>query len=235
MVQIMVVEDEKSIRSFIVLNLKHAGFEVYEAESGEKAWQILQQDQAIQLLLLDVMLPGISGFDLCRKIRETNQMIGIILLTARVMETDKVSGLRMGADDYITKPFSPAEMIARVKSLLRRMRTNVDTVPPRKRTILVSGPFKLSLEDERFFKGDQLIELTPTEFELVKILIENKNRLLTRDELLDDVWGANFVGDTKIVDVNIRRLRQKIEENPSKPFYIKTHWGRGYIWNGTEP
>ncbi|MCO7175432.1 response regulator transcription factor [Sporolactobacillus kofuensis] len=228
MEQIMVVEDEASIRGFIVLSLKHAGFDVLQAETGEEALEILEEKPMIQIILLDVMLPGINGFDVAKQVRAWNKSIGIILLTAKIQEADKVQGLDLGADDYITKPFSPAEMIARVKAVLRRLNDPVSQV---QNEYITSSPFKLSKKNEQFFKDDQLIELTPTEFLLIETLMEHEDSLLSRDELLEHVWGTHF-GDAKIVDVNIRRLRQKIEEDPSDPQYICTHWGRGYFWHG---
>lgn len=229
--KILVVEDELSIRGFIVLNLKHAGFDVLTTSRGEQALQLLKEHADVRIILLDVMLPGMNGFEVCRKMREDGLQTGIIMLTARIQEDDKVHGLGIGADDYITKPFSPAEMIARVQSLQRRLNSE----PVTKLTeVLVSGIFKLTAEDERFYKEEKSINLTPTEFELVRTLMKNQNQLLSREQLIDAVWGKNFVGDPKIIDVNIRRLRQKIEDDPAQPKYIQTHWGRGYIWNGTE-
>lgn len=229
--KILVVEDELSIRGFIVLNLKHSGFDVLTTSRGEQALQLLREHPDIRIVLLDVMLPGMDGFEICRKIREDGLQNGIIMLTARIQENDKVHGLSNGADDYITKPFSPSEMIARVRSLLRRLNSE----PLKKPTeILKSGVFRLTAEDECFYKGAEPIDLTPTEFELVRTLMKNKNQLLSREQLIDAVWGKNFVGDAKIIDVNIRRLRQKIEDDPAQPKYIQTHWGRGYLWDGTE-
>jgi DNA-binding response OmpR family regulator len=227
--KIMVVEDEASIRGFIVLSLKHAGYEVLISGSGEQALQLFSQNPNIKIILLDVMLPGIDGFEVCRRLRAVSDSIGIILLTAKIQESDKVQGLRFGADDYITKPFSPAEMIARIQALGRRLglRDKKDEAET-----IVSSIFRLCGNNEQFFRNDQLIELTPTEFQLVKVLMQHADQLLSRDELLDKVWGKNFVGDAKIVDVNVRRLRQKIEDDPSNPRYIVTHWGRGYFWHG---
>ncbi|CAM3177330.1 winged helix-turn-helix domain-containing protein [Sporolactobacillus spathodeae] len=227
--KILVLEDELSIRSFIVLNLKYADFEVYEAGRGEEALQLLKEHPDIRIALLDVMLEGLSGFEVCKKIRESGMKTGIIILTARVQESDKIHGLTIGADDYMTKPFSPAEMVARVQSLLRRLNNNDSSEQPE---ALVTGIFKLTVEDELFYKNDEPIDLTPTEFELIRTLMNNENQLLSRNQLIDAVWGENFVGDPKIIDVNIRRLRQKIEDDPAQPKYIKTHWGRGYIWSG---
>ncbi|MFC7392281.1 response regulator transcription factor [Scopulibacillus cellulosilyticus] len=228
MSSVMVVEDEHAIRSFIVLNLKRSGFEVVEASSGEAALDYLNEN-TIDIVLLDIMLPGIDGFEVCRQIRERFQDIGIIMLTAKVQEADKVSGLTLGADDYVSKPFSPVELIARVNSLVRRLKVNKSD---EESNTITSGPFKLSVKESRLFKNQTFIDLTPTEFELVRLLMEHANESLTRDELLDHVWGKNYVGDTKIVDVNIRRLRRKIEDDPSSPKYVTTHWGRGYMWSG---
>lgn len=227
--KILVLEDELSIRSFIVLNLKYADFEVYEASRGEEALQLLNEHPDIRIALLDVMLEGLSGFEVCKKIRESGMKTGIIILTARVQESDKIHGLTIGADDYMTKPFSPAEMVARVQSLLRRLNNNDSSEQPE---ALVTGIFKLTVEDELFYKNNEPIDLTPTEFELIRTLMNNESQLLSRNQLIDAVWGENFVGDPKIIDVNIRRLRQKIEDDPAQPRYIKTHWGRGYIWSG---
>ncbi|MFT8363781.1 MAG: response regulator transcription factor [Sporolactobacillus sp.] len=228
--KILVLEDELSIRSFIVLNLKYADFDVYEASRGEEALKLLADHPDIRIALLDVMLEGINGFDVCAKIREKGMDTGVIMLTARVQEADKLHGLNIGADDYITKPFSPAEMVARVQSLLRRLTSTHDS--KEKAGTLETGLFKLTLEDELFYKNGVLIDLTPTEFDMVHTLMTHENQVLTREELIEAVWGGNFVGDAKIIDVNIRRLRQKIEDDPANPRYIKTHWGRGYIWNG---
>ncbi|TCP30561.1 DNA-binding response OmpR family regulator [Scopulibacillus darangshiensis] len=227
MVRIMVVEDEMSIRSFIVLNLKRSGFDVVEAESGEEALDYLKSGPMVHIMLLDVMLPELDGFTVCKRVRAVNDKMGIIMLTAKVQETDKVNGLTLGADDYISKPFSPVEMVARVKSLIRRLKLGTN-----KDENLSSGPFILLLNEGRLLKNGETIELTPTEYDILLRLMENNNQSLTRDELLDDVWGKTYVGDTKIVDVNIRRLRQKIEDDPSHPEFIKTHWGRGYMWDG---
>jgi DNA-binding response OmpR family regulator len=227
--KIMVVEDEASIRGFIVLSLKHAGYEVLMSGSGEQALQLFSQNPNIKIILLDVMLPGIDGFEVCRRLRAVSDSIGIILLTAKIQESDKVQGLGFGADDYITKPFSPAEMIARIQALGRRL--GLQDKKDEAETI-VSSIFRLCENNEQFFRNDQLIELTPTEFQLIKVLMQHADQLLSRDELLDKVWGKNFVGDAKIVDVNVRRLRQKIEDDPSNPRYIVTHWGRGYFWHG---
>lgn len=223
--KILVLEDEDNIRSFIVLNLNRAGYEVGQAATGEEALEILSRDNQFAIALLDVMLPGIDGYEVCRRIRTNGYSIGIIMLTARAQETDKVTGLMTGADDYVTKPFSVTELIARVDALYRRVSGSTvgsDT--------LISGPFELNLRSRELTKNAVKIDLTQVEFLIVKAFFENKNRALSREELLAMVWGRDYMGDLKIVDVNIRRLRIKIEENAASPRYITTLWGFGYRW-----
>ena len=198
-----------------------------EAENGEKALKIFETEKDIDIAILDVMLPGIDGFEVCRSIREKNGEIGIIMLTAKTQDIDKVMGLEFGADDYITKPFSPMELIARVNSLMRRVKLK-DGIADR--NAIESGVFKIDFIARKFYKNDEIIELTPTEFLLIKVFVTNPNKALSRDNLLDEVWGKNYIGDLKIVDVNIRRLRQKIEDNSSEPDTIETIWGLGYRW-----
>ena len=197
MKKVLVLEDEASIRSFIVINLQRAGYEVVEAECGEEALQKLQENPDTKLCLLDIMLPDIDGFEVCRRIRMSNAQVGIIMLTARTQEMDKVTGLMTGADDYVTKPFSPAELTARVDALLRRMGENT---------------------------------LTQIEYAIVKLFMENSGKALAREEILDAVWGKGYFGELKIVDVNVRRLRLKIEDDAQEPKYISTVWGFGYKW-----
>jgi DNA-binding response OmpR family regulator len=231
MSKVLVLEDEASIRSFILVNLKRHGFHVLETDSGEEALRIMKEHRDIELALLDVMLPGIDGFEVCRRIRESNERMGIIFLTAKVQEQDKVMALSIGADDYIGKPFSPAELMARVHSLLRRVKLLHGTAEPGSAdTALLAGPFRLQLPELQLMKDGQPIDLTPTEGAIVRFLMTNRGQALSRDKLLDEVWGAGYIGDPKIVDVNIRRLRQKIETDPSKPTYIETVWGLGYRW-----
>lgn len=221
---ILVLEDEIPIRSFIVLNLKRAGFYVLEASTGEEALQILG-DHTVDVALLDVMLPGIDGFQVCNAIREENKKMGIIMLTARVQDGDIVQGLGIGADDYITKPFSPVELTARIQSLLRRIEVHEE-----KTNTIMSGPFSLNIIEERLYKGGQLVDLTPTEYMILQYLMNRASKPVSRDEILNMIWGTNYVGETKVVDVNVRRLRQKIEYNPSEPEFILTVWGKGYVW-----
>ncbi|WP_439875812.1 response regulator transcription factor [Bacillus mycoides] len=224
---ILVLEDEIPIRSFIVLNLKRAGFYVLEASTGEEALQILSE-HTVAVAVLDVMLPGIDGFQVCKAMREENKKMGIIMLTARVQDEDKVQGLGIGADDYIAKPFSPVELIARIQSLLRRIEVHEETT-----NTITSGPFSLNIIEERLYKGGQLVDLTPTEYMILQYLMNQASKPVSRDEILNMIWGTNFVGETKVVDVNMRRLRQKIECNPSEPEFIHTVWGKGYVWKET--
>lgn len=224
--KILILEDEEEIREFIVINIKRAGFEVLEAATGEEALELLTAQNDIDIAILDVMLPGIDGFQVCKKIRENNKTIGIIMLTAKTQEMDKVNGLVFGADDYMSKPFSPSELVARIDALARRL----ELVQTQKTDELVSGVFKLDLLSRILHKCDTVIELTQVEFSTLKLFLENKNRAFSRDEILDEIWGKGYFGNWKIVDVNIRRLRKKIEDDPSKPVYIETIWGYGYRW-----
>ncbi len=220
---ILVVEDEKSIRKFIKINLEREGFNVIESSTGEDAIEIYDNEN-IDLVVLDLMLPGIGGYKVCKLLRDKGDRLGIIMLTAKSQDIDKIKGLEYGADDYMTKPFNPKELVLRVESLLRR-------IPERKNKILTFPPFSIDGYSKTFSKNNEIINLTPTEYKLMKLFLENPKRAFTRDELLDLVWGYEYVGDTKIVDVNIRRLRSKIEDHPSKPEYIKTVWGIGYKWS----
>jgi DNA-binding response OmpR family regulator len=221
--KVLLVEDEASIRRFTKIVLKKQGFNVLEADSGESGLDLVNKENPL-VVLLDVMLPGINGFEVCKKIRENNPNIGIIMLTARSQDKDKIDGLNHGADDYLVKPFNPLELSARIQSLLRRMDSKS------KSNSFKSGPFKIDLDSKIAYKDVLQLNLTPKEFLLLKILIENKNKVLNRSELLDLVWGYNYIGDPKIVDVNIRRLRSKLEEVPSEPNYVETIWGMGYRW-----
>ncbi len=209
--RILVLEDEKSIRSFIKIKLRASGYEVIEAESGQEA--IDRMDNRVDIALLDVMLPDIDGFEVCGILREKYDQLGIIMITAKGMEDDKVTGLRKGADDYIVKPFSPKELIARIQSLLRRL--DIGSINKYKNNRVTIGPFALDMDKKTLKKYETYISLTPTEYAIISFLIHHKNRVISRDELLDQVWGADYFGDIKTVDVNVRRIRQKIEEDPS--------------------
>ena len=227
MKKVMVLEDESSIRSFIVINLRRAGYDVIEAETGEEALDKLKENTDTRVALLDIMLPGIDGFEVCRRIRATNTKIGIIMLTARSQEMDKVTGLMTGADDYVTKPFSPAELTARVDALFRRTGGGEEEASPDE---IVEAPFRLNTRNRTLEKNGQRVKLTQVEYGIVKLFMENPGKALSREEILDAVWGKDYFGELKIVDVNIRRLRIKIEDNPTKPTYVNTVWGYGYKW-----
>ena len=225
--KVMVLEDESSIRSFIVINLRRAGYEVVEAETGEEALDKLHENPDTLVALLDVMLPGIDGFEVCRRIRATNPRIGIIMLTARSQEMDKVTGLMNGADDYVTKPFSPVELTARVDALIRRSSGGTQELPP---GTISQPPFLLNTRNRTLEKNGQRIKLTQVEYSIMRVFMENPGKALSREEILDRVWGRDYFGELKIVDVNIRRLRLKIEDNVQNPVYITTVWGYGYKW-----
>lgn len=227
MSKILVLEDDLSIRKLIVLNLTRAGFEVSEADCGERAIAIFEGLADIEIALLDVMLPGIDGLQVCEHLRRLKPTLGIMMLTAKSQEIDKVLGLDHGADDYLTKPFSPLELVARVKALHRRVHMHENRFIEE---VVRSGAFELNINTRQCFKLGKEIVLTPTEFMLLKLFIDCEGQILTREDLLKGIWGENFYGDMKIVDVNIRRLRRKIEEDPSSPAYIETVWGKGYKW-----
>ena len=227
MKKVLVLEDEASIRGFIVINLRRAGYDVIEAESGEEALERLREHPDARVALLDIMLPGIDGFEVCRRIRATNSRIGIIMLTARSQEMDKVTGLMTGADDYVTKPFSPAELTARVDALVRR---SGGEEPPQAAGELSQPPFLLNTRNRTLEKNGQRIKLTQVEYSIMRVFMENPGKALSREEILDMVWGRDYFGELKIVDVNIRRLRLKIEDNVQNPAYITTVWGYGYKW-----
>lgn len=225
--KILVVEDEASIRSFIVINLSRAGYDVCEAENGEQALETLDREPGIGVALLDLMLPGIDGFEVCRRIRAKGSKIGIIMLTARTQEVDRVTGLMTGADDYVTKPFSPTELIARIDALYRRLGGTIaeDT------SKIVRGPFELNTRNRTLDKNGERIRLTQVEYTIMHYFMTNTDKAISREDMLKAVWKSDNVGELKIVDVNIRRLRIKIEDNPAFPTYIQTVWGYGYKWN----
>ncbi|MEK3883959.1 response regulator transcription factor [Paenibacillus sp. PL2-23] len=259
--RILLLEDEEAIRGFVRINLKRNDMEVLEAERGEEALALAESEGPIDIALLDVMLPTIDGFEVCERLRERYPRMGIIMLTAKSQEADKIRGLELGADDYVQKPFSPGELIARIKSLHRRMNAEpsqaeteqailhkaatgepaaADSPPngaklPSGELERRSGPFRLSVMERKLWKRDSEIVLTPTEWTLVRLLMEHEGESVSRDRILTEVWGRYYVGDLKVVDVNIRRIRQKIESNPSDPSFIETVWGHGYRWKRSEP
>jgi DNA-binding response OmpR family regulator len=222
--RVMVVEDEASIRRFITLNLEMVGYEVGEAECGEEALALFKTFLP-DVVVLDLMLPGISGLEVCQHIRETVPEPLIIMLTAKGQDSDKIMGLELGADDYMVKPFNPFELIARIKAMLRR-RNRFET----ERMAYSYGDLCLDIVANKLLKNGAEVELTPTEYSLLKMFMENPGKALKRDDMLDSVWGADYFGDTKTLDVHIRRLREKIEDDPSEPKHIKTVWGSGYRW-----
>lgn len=221
MLKILVVEDETAIRRFIKINLERQGFTVVDVGSGEEGINAYKEVKP-DIALLDVMLPGMSGLDVAAKIREEDSNIGIIMLTAKSQDVDKIMGLESGADDYMTKPFNPTELILRIKSLARRVESK--EVPD----VIEDDVFKLDQNTRQFFKHGEYIELTPTEFAIMDLFMRNPSKAFSRDELLDIIWGRDFVGDSKIIDVNIRRIRSKVEDDASNPQYINTVWGLGY-------
>lgn len=227
MKKILVLEDESNIRSFVVINLRRSGYEPVEAATGGEALEKLQENPGICLALLDVMLPDIDGFEVCRRIRASGSKIGIIMLTAKSQEIDKVTGLMTGADDYVTKPFSPAELTARVDALVRRLGLDEDEKKPYE---LESGPFVLNTRNRTLEKNGKRLRLTQIEYQLMKLFMDNPGKALSREDILAAVWGQQFTGEYKTVDVNIRRLRMKIEADPTEPEYLTTVWGYGYKW-----
>ncbi len=227
MKKILVLEDEENIRSFVVINLKRAGYQTIEAATGEEALEALKANPDVKVALLDIMLPGIDGFEVCRRIRAMDNKIGIIMLTARAQEMDKVTGLMTGADDYVTKPFSPAELTARVDALFRRAGGDMNAVSADE---ISDPPFLLNTRNRTLEKNGKPVKLTQVEYAIVKLFMENPGKAMSREEILDSVWGKDYFGELKIVDVNIRRLRIKIEDNAQKPTYINTVWGYGYKW-----
>ena len=226
MKKVLILEDEVNIRSFVVINLQRAGYEVIEAGSGHEALEKLQNYPDIGVAILDIMLPDIDGFEVCRRIRATNKQMGVIMLTARTQEMDKITGLMTGADDYVTKPFSPAELTARIDALFRRIGgdTKVES------ELMMQGPFIMNARNHTLEKNGVRVRLTQVEYSIMKLFMQNPGRALSREDILAAVWGREYEGELKIVDVNIRRLRIKIEDDATNPTYITTVWGFGYKW-----
>ncbi len=226
MKKVLIMEDELNIRSFVVINLKRAGYDVIEAGTGLEALEKLEKNPDVGVTILDIMVPDIDGFEVCRRIRANNKQMGIIMLTARTQEMDKITGLMTGADDYVTKPFSPAELTARIDALYRRIGgdSNVDS------ELLSQGPFVMNTRNHTLEKNGNRIRLTQVEYAILKLFMQNSGRALSREDILSAVWGKDSDADLKIVDVNIRRLRIKIEDDTANPTYITTVWGFGYKW-----
>ena len=232
MKRILVAEDENSIRDFIVINLKRSGYDVVEAENGKQALELYDRfDGDFDVALLDIMMPFVDGLEVCKQLRAKSNTLGIVMLTAKTQEMDKVTGLLVGADDYITKPFSPSELMARIDAIYRRVTVNKDVqVSSSASDVVEGGEFLLNLRSRTLTKNGVLIDLTQVEFQIMEYFLSNPNAALTRNDILKYVWGASYFGDEKVVDVNIRRLRMKIEEEPSKPRHLTTIWGLGYKW-----
>lgn len=229
--RVLVLEDEDSIRSFIVVNLEQAGYIVLEAAAGFDALNLIKNNPDIYVAICDVMLPDMDGFEVCRRIRSMGLGTGILMLTALTQESNKITGLSAGADDYVTKPFSVLELVARVDALCRRVAGGtVMEETTASSNILRSGGFILNTANRELRKNGIKIELTQVELLIMKTFLENKGRALSREDILSMVWGSDYSGEIKVVDVNIRRLRLKIEENAAEPNHIATIWGFGYRW-----
>lgn len=229
MKRIIVAEDEAVIREFIVINLERAGYQVTECEDGVKAWEVLESSNFdFEIAIFDVMMPGIDGMELCKNLRKQSGTIGIIILTAKSQEMDKISGLMHGADDYVIKPFSPSELLARVDALYRRVAINSQIKENNFKEVINSGDFALNLIKRTLEKNGKRIDLTKIEFQIMEYFLSNPEQILSRESILNHVWGQE--GDEKVIDVNIRRLRMKIESDPSHPKHIITVWGLGYKW-----
>lgn len=231
MKRVLIAEDELAIREFVVINLQRSGYDVIEADCGELALQRFNEDSYnFDIAILDIMMPGIDGFTVCKKIREKSNSIGIIMLTAKTQEMDKVNGLMTGADDYITKPFSPSELVARVDALYRRVAMAQMRQQNNFREEIRLGDFALNLRNRALMKKDKMIDLTQVEFQIMEFFFSNPGEAIPRTDILKHVWGEEYIGEEKIVDVNIRRIRMKIEDEPSSPKHIVTIWGKGYKW-----
>ena len=227
------VEDDDSIRELMLYALRASGFEAEGFRDSVGLFDALSHAQP-QLIMLDIMLPGMDGLSLCETIRRENNEIGIIIVSAKGQESDKIRGLSIGADDYITKPFSVSELMARVEALARRVRRSAtadDEQAGSEPDQLVSGPFVLDEKSRVLYKSGKPIDLTQVEFQIMELFFRNPGTALVREKILEGVWGKGYFGDVKIVDVNIRRLRMKVEDEPSSPQHILTVWGYGYRWN----
>ncbi|MCB7305165.1 response regulator transcription factor [Bariatricus massiliensis] len=226
--KVLVVDDEKLIVKGIRFSLEQDDMEVDCAYDGEEALEMAKR-KAYDIILLDVMLPKIEGFDVCRQIREFSD-VPIVMLTAKGEDMDKILGLEYGADDYITKPFNILEVKARIKAIMRRTSKKEVSAPVTK--VITKGELKIDCESRRVFSGDRELNLTAKEFDLLELLATNPNKVYSRENLLNIVWGYEYPGDARTVDVHIRRLREKIEVNPSDPKYVYTKWGVGYYFRG---
>lgn len=231
MKNILVAEDESAIREFIVINLQRVGYTVLQAANGVDALRIYEEQGGnIDMALLDIMMPVMDGLELCKELRSRDKNIGIIMLTAKTQEMDKVTGLLVGADDYVTKPFSPTELMARVDAVYRRVIMNKENRETDSSTIITLGEFVLDLRSRTLKKSGRSIDLTQVEFQIVEYFFHNPEAALSRTDILNKVWGDSYFGEEKVVDVNIRRLRMKVEDDPSVPKHLVTIWGHGYKW-----
>lgn len=231
-IRILLVEDEDPIRLFTKINLENEGFHILEAASGEEGVELARKLKP-DVVILDLMLPGISGYEVCEILRTEMPHIGIIMLTAKTQEIDRILGLEKGTDDYMVKPFNPHELVLRIKSLIRRLHLE-ETPLPQSDNLVKDGPFTLDLYARSFYKNEEEVDLTPTELAMIRLFMMQPGRALSREEILHNIWGDEYSGETKIVDVNIRRIRSKIEDNPAKPAYLETVWGIGYRWKKQE-
>lgn len=235
MKKVLVAEDEESIREFIVINLTRSGYEVEQAENGAVALDLFSKNEnSFDVAILDIMMPEVDGLTVCKELRKRSSDLGIIMLSAKTQEMDKVTGLMLGADDYVTKPFSPSELLARVDSLYRRVALAQSHSENNFKEELKSGEFTLNLRNRALMKSGKMIELTQVEFQIMEYFFSNPGVALDRIDILNHVWGDAYVGEDKIVDVNIRRLRMKVEDEPSNPKHIITVWGLGYKWDSGE-
>lgn len=224
--KVLVVDDEQSIVTLLKYNIEQAGYQVIVAYDGVQALEMVNEEKP-DLLVLDVMLPEKDGIEVCKTIRSNKNQVPILMLTAKDDEFDRVLGLELGADDYMTKPFSPREVVARVKAILRRV-GQVETQNSDDDEDIILGSIRIRPDFFEVYRNDELLELTPKEFELLLYLIERQGRVITREHMLNSVWNYEFAGDSRIVDVHISHLRDKLEENPKQPQFIKTVRGLGY-------
>lgn len=229
---VLVAEDEASIRDFVVINLHRSGYEVIEASNGEEAIKLFDENESkIDVVILDIMMPSVDGLEVCKYIRNKNKRVGIIMLTAKTQEMDKVTGLMVGADDYVTKPFSPSELMARIDAIYRRVSlTFVNEEEQKSEHTIELNDFVLDLRSHTLTKNGEPVELTQVEFQIIEYFFSNPNVALDRKDILNFVWGDTYFGDEKVVDVNVHRLRNKIEDDPSQPKHLSTVWGMGYKW-----
>ena len=226
MAKILIADDESKLRRLVCDFLRRSGHTPVEASTGREVLDIFNSDEKIDLYLLDIMIPEVDGWEICRQIRKTSS-VPIILLTARSAEYDQIMGFDAGADDYVTKPFSPAELTARVDALVRRLGNDAGDKPSYE---ISSGPFLLNTRNRTLEKDCKRLKLTQIEYLLMKLFMENPGKAMSREDILKAVWGDDFSGELKTVDVNIRRLRLKIEADPTEPEFLTTVWGFGYKW-----